>query len=72
MVHCPHHSSREATTTDNFTRARTSSFLEKQILSRFADLNVPRPLSSWLSNLVNDWDLPIKLLNNVMCIMNNH
>jgi hypothetical protein len=51
---------------DNLTREKTTGFLEKQILGRFSNLKVPESLSSWLSNPVNDWSLPIKILSHVM------
>jgi hypothetical protein len=64
--HCPRRSSWEAVTADNFTRQKTTSFLEKQILSRFLHLQIPPPLISWLSNPSNDWQLPLSLLKHCM------
>jgi hypothetical protein len=72
VVHCPRRSSWEASTADNFTRAKMTSFPEKQILSRFKNLVLSGPLTSWLANPVNDWNLPIKILNHVMRITDNH
>jgi hypothetical protein len=66
LEHCHRCSSWEASTADNLTREKTTGFLEKQILARFSNLKVPEPLSSWLSNPVNDWSLPTKVLNHVM------
>jgi hypothetical protein len=66
VEHCPHRSSWEAITADNFTRAKTSSFLENQILSRFTNLRIPEILSAWMRNPTNNWDLPLNLLRQTM------
>jgi hypothetical protein len=66
VEHCPRHSSWEAVTADNFTRQKTTAFLEKQILSRFLHLQIPPPLISWLSNPSNDWQLSLSLLKHCM------
>ncbi len=67
VEHCHRRSSWEASTADNLTRERSTGFLEKQILCRFNHLTIPEPLTSWLETPVNDWHLPIKILNHVMC-----
>jgi hypothetical protein len=66
VEHCPRRSSWEAATADNFTRLKTTTFLENQILSRFLHLQIPSPLSSWLVNPSNDWQLPLSLLEHCM------
>ncbi len=66
VEHCHRRSSWEASTADNLTREKTTGFLEKQILCHFNHLKLPEPLSSWFANPVNNWQLPIKILNHVM------
>jgi hypothetical protein len=68
VIHCPRRSSWESKMADNFTREKTSSFLEQQILCRYRDLGIPREISAWMSNPTNDWNLPMKLLHHVMSL----
>jgi hypothetical protein len=66
ISHSPRRSSWETETADNLTRSQTTSFLEKQILSRFSNLAVPPQLTNWLNNPSNNWDFAIDLLKHVM------
>jgi hypothetical protein len=68
VIHCPRRSSWESKMADNFTRKKTTSFLEHQILSRYRDLKIPEAISLWMGNPTNDWELPITLLYHVMSI----
>jgi hypothetical protein len=64
--HVSRRSTWEARTADNFTRASTTSFLEKQILKRYEHLNLPEVLTNWLINPQDDWTLAVTLLQHVM------
>jgi hypothetical protein len=66
--HTPRRSNWEAETADNFTRRSTTSFLEKQILNRFKNLEAPAVLRNWLENPTDDWSVAFKLLSHVMSI----
>jgi hypothetical protein len=66
ISHSPRRSSWETETADNLSRSHTTSFLEKQILGCYSNLTVPPPLTSWLNNPTNDWNLALDLLKHVM------
>jgi hypothetical protein len=66
ITHSPRRSSWETKTGDNLTRSQSTSFLEKQILGRYTDLEVPNQLTNWLNNPSNDWDFALNLLKHVM------
>jgi hypothetical protein len=66
VAHIPRRSSWETESADNLSRSNTTSFLEKQILSRYDTLSVPPNLTNWLENPTNNWDLALDLLKYVM------
>jgi hypothetical protein len=66
VAHIPRRSSWETESADNLSRSNTTSFLEKQILSRYDTLPVPPNLTNWLKNPTNNWDLALDLLKYVM------
>ncbi len=65
VEHCPRRSSWESKTADNFTRKKTTTFVENQILNQFNHLLVPQTITSWMENPANNWDLPTQLLSHV-------
>jgi hypothetical protein len=59
VIHCPRRTSWESKIADNFTRRKTSSFLEQQILNRYRTLKLPEAISQWMASPSNDWNLPM-------------
>jgi hypothetical protein len=68
VIHCPRRSSWESEVADNFTRKRTTTFLEQQILNRYVHLKLPRALNNWMRNPTNNWDLASDLLDHVIAL----
>jgi hypothetical protein len=66
VAHCPRRSSWEAEVADNLSRRSTTSFLDMQIVSRYAHHAIPVALTNWMANPSNNWDLPLDLLYHVM------
>jgi hypothetical protein len=66
VAHCPRRSSWEAEVADNLSRRSTTSFLDMQIVSRYAHHAIPAALTNWMANPSNNWDLPLDLLRHVM------
>jgi len=65
VVHVPRLSNWEATVADSLSRKKTTHFLEKQMLKRTGTFGNLKPLTDWLKNPVEDWNLPITLLSHV-------
>jgi hypothetical protein len=70
VEHVPRRSCWEAELVDNLSRSSTSGFLEQRALSRFSHRKLPEVLVDWLHAPVNDWSLPLRLLEHVQEILN--
>jgi hypothetical protein len=68
VIHCLRRSSWESETADNLMRRRTTSFLEQQILIRYAQLALQWVIEDWMQNPSNNWILATVLLKHVMSI----
>jgi hypothetical protein len=70
VEHVPRRSCWEAELADNLSREKTTAFIKKRALSRFEKRTLPAALQRWMDNPVNDWELPLRLLEHVESIMN--
>ncbi len=70
VEHVPRRSCWEAELADNLTREKTTNFIEQKALERFARKALPEALLCWMDNPVNDWELPLGLLEHVKSVMN--
>jgi hypothetical protein len=70
VEHVPRRSCWEAELVDNLSRSSTTGFLEQRALSRFSHRELPEVLNDWLHAPVNDWSLPLKLLEHVQKTLN--
>jgi hypothetical protein len=66
VEHVPRRSSWESSTADNLSRRATTGFLEKQMLSRFRNVQAPNILTEWLMNPQEDWAFANELLAHVI------
>jgi hypothetical protein len=70
VEHVPRRSCWEAELADNLSREKTTTFIEKRALSRFQKRTLPAALQRWMEHPVNDWELPLRLLEHVESIVN--
>ncbi len=70
VEHVPRRSCWEAELADNLSREKTTAFIENRALSRFEKRTLPAALQRWMDNPVNDWELPLRLLEHVEAIVN--
>jgi hypothetical protein len=68
VIHAPRRSSWETITADNLTQESTTSFLENQICNRYRHLRILVFMQHWLSNPVDDWNLPTNALKYIMSV----
>jgi hypothetical protein len=70
VEHVPRRSCWETELVDNLSRSSTSGFLEHRALSRFEHRELPEALTNWFHAPVNDWSLPLRLLEHVQKTLN--
>ncbi len=70
IEHVPRRSCWEAELADNLTREKMTSFIERRVLAHFTCKEIPRAMLDWLDEPVNDWALPLRLLEHVQSTLN--
>ena len=68
LVHVVHHkreSSWESRVADRLSRSRTTSVWEKRLVDSFKYRTLPGRFREWMEDPVEDWNLPLELLNHV-------
>jgi hypothetical protein len=65
VCHLPRMSNWEAEVADRLSRRSSMTQNDKDLILSFGKLNIPQSLVTWLSDPSEDWQLPIKLLNDV-------
>ena len=68
IVHVHHHprnTSWESRLADRLSRERTTTPQDKDLLRSFGKRNLPNSFKDWMSRPTEDWDLPIKILNDM-------
>jgi hypothetical protein len=58
-------SSTEAVLVDRLSRKPTASEDDRKLLKKYSCKNVPESFLSWLSNPVEDWDLPLRIIDEI-------
>jgi hypothetical protein len=59
----------EAEVADRLSRRSSMTQNDKNLILSFGELSIPQSLVSWLSDPSEDWQLPVKLLNDVKKII---
>jgi hypothetical protein len=65
VEHLPRCSNWESSTADSLSRQKTTGFLEGRLLSRWTHLAIPKEITDWFVNPVNDWEIPYRILEYV-------
>ncbi len=66
VVHIHHHprnSSWESTMADRLSRSRTTSNQDRTLLDHYSNRRLPPTFEKWMENPIEDWSMPIALLN---------
>jgi hypothetical protein len=66
VIHLPRRSSWEAVLVDNLSRRSTSFRSERELVNRFKKPVIPPSLSAWLVSPSADWELPQKIVSEVL------
>jgi hypothetical protein len=63
--HIPRMSSPEAVLVDRLSREATTSEDDRKLLKKYDCKYAPKSFLSWLSNPVEDWDLPMRIIDEI-------
>jgi hypothetical protein len=66
VIHLPRRSSWEAVLVDNLSRRSTSFRSERELVNRFKKPVIPPSLSAWLGSPSADWELPQKIVSEIL------
>jgi hypothetical protein len=66
IQHLPRLSNWEAQVVDRLSREDTTTMADRKLVKSFQGYKVPLALKKWCESPVEDWDLPIRLLESVI------
>ena len=69
VQHLPRMSDWGAEVSDRLSRKYSTTLQDRKLLSAFSNRPIPLCLSQWFENPVDNFDLAIKMLNHVKCLI---